>query len=228
MSNRILVIEDDAPSRRLLRAILQPEGFELVMAPDAAAGLKLAAAGVDLVLLDLRLPDLNGLEVLKRLRSLNRRLPVIILTAFGELKTAVEATKLGAVDYLSKPLEHEQLSFAVRRALETSELRAEVEKLRHGAREEAIRELKLFFILQKIATEQNVDVDENELNGRVAMIAAQRGERPEKLKQKMAKDGTLANLYVQMREQKAVDVLLETATIEDVDLQSAGEEKKAE
>ena len=132
MSNRILVIEDDAPSRRLLRAILQPEGFELVMAPDAAAGLKLAAAGVDLVLLDLRLPDLNGLEVLKRLRSLNRRLPVIILTAFGELKTAVEATKLGAVDYLSKPLEHEQLSFAVRRALETSELRAEVEKLRHG------------------------------------------------------------------------------------------------
>jgi len=81
-------------------------------------------------------------------------------------------------------------------------------------RDEAIKELKLFFILQKIATEANVDVEEGDLNSRVAMIAAQRGLRPEKLKQTMAKDGTLANLYVTMREQKAVDELLKKVQIE--------------
>jgi FKBP-type peptidyl-prolyl cis-trans isomerase (trigger factor) len=88
--------------------------------------------------------------------------------------------------------------------------------------------LKLFFILQKIAADQNVDVDEGELNGRIAMIAAQRGLRPEKLKQQMAKDGSLANLYVTMREQKAVDKLLEKAQIEDVELQTNPAEEKKE
>jgi hypothetical protein len=66
-----------------------------------------------------------------------------------------------------------------------------------------------------------VDVDEAELNGRIAMLAAQRGRRPEKVKQEMAKDGTLANMYVQMREQKAVDRLLQQAQIEEVDASDA-------
>ncbi|HXK17963.1 MAG TPA: sigma-54 dependent transcriptional regulator, partial [Polyangiaceae bacterium] len=96
-------------------------------------GLELAAASEpDVVLLDLRLPLMDGLQVLQRLRASHRNLPVIIVTAVGELKTAVEATKLGAFDYLSKPLEHEQLTFAVKRALETRELRVEVEKLRES------------------------------------------------------------------------------------------------
>ena len=114
------------------------------------------------------------------------------------------------------------------RGLPREQIEVNIEKLRHGAREEAIKELKLYFILQKIATDQQVDVDEGELNGRVAMIAAQRGLRPEKLKQQMAKDGTLANLYVTMREQKAVDKLLEKAQIEEVDLQTNPAEEKTE
>jgi trigger factor len=97
---------------------------------------------------------------------------------------------------------------------------AMVQPLLQGAKDEAVKELKLFFILQKIATDTNVDVDEAELNGRIAMLAAQRGERPEKLKQQMAKDGTLANLYIQMREQRALDLILKDAQIEDVDLQT--------
>jgi len=113
------------------------------------------------------------------------------------------------------------------RGLAREQIQANVERLRHGARDEAIRELKLYFILQKIATDQNVDVDESELNGRIAMLAAQRGKRPEKLKQEMAKDGTLANMYVQMREQKAVDKLLEGAQIEEVELQTAPTEEAA-
>jgi len=114
------------------------------------------------------------------------------------------------------------------RGLPREQIESNIEKLRHGAREEAIRELKLFFILQKIATDQSVDVDEGELNGRIAMIAAQRGLRPEKLKQQMSKDGSLANLYVTMREQKAVDQLLEKAQIEEVDLQTNPAEEKKE
>jgi trigger factor len=114
------------------------------------------------------------------------------------------------------------------RGMAREQIEANVERLRHGAKDEAVRELKLFFILEKIAGDQGVDVDEAELNGRVAMLAIQRGQRPEKLKQQMAKDGTLANMYVQMREQKAVDKLLETAQIEEVEIQSASEEKKAE
>ena len=89
----------------------------------------------------------------------------------------------------------------------------------------AARELKLFFILQQISNQQNVDVDEAELNGRIALLAAQRGRRPEKMKQDMAKDGSLSNLYIQMREQKAIDRLLETAQIEEVELAPENEKK---
>jgi trigger factor len=105
------------------------------------------------------------------------------------------------------------------RGMPQHQVEANLERLRGGAKEEAARELKLFFILQKIANERNVDVSEGELNGRIAMLAAQRGRRPEKVKQEMAKDGTLANMYVQMREQKAIDQLLATAQVEEVEAQ---------
>ncbi|MCC7349083.1 MAG: trigger factor [Phycisphaerales bacterium] len=103
------------------------------------------------------------------------------------------------------------------RGIPREEVEGHIEQLRGGAKEEAVRELKLFFILQKVAQDQNVDVDEAELNGRIAMIAAQRDRRPEKLKQEMSKDGSLANLYLQMREQKAIDKILESAQIEEVE-----------
>ena len=105
------------------------------------------------------------------------------------------------------------------RGMPQHQVEANLERLRGGAKEEAARELKLFFILQKIATDQNVDVTEGELNGRIAMLAAQRGKRPEKVKQEMSKDGTLANMYVQMREQKAIDQLLANAQVEEVEMQ---------
>jgi trigger factor len=102
------------------------------------------------------------------------------------------------------------------RGVPREEVEADVERLRGPAREEAARELKLFFILQKVATQQNIDIDEAELNGRIAMIAAQNEQRPEKLKQEMSSNGSLTNLYVQMREQRAIDKILETANIEEV------------
>ncbi len=116
----------------------------------------------------------------------------------------------------------------MQRGLGRDQIEANIDKLRAGADEEAGRELKLFFILQKLSTDLGVDVDEGELNGRIAMLAAQRGRRPEKLKQDMSKDGSLANLYLQMREQKALDKVLETAQIEEVEVAAGGEEKPAE
>ena len=104
------------------------------------------------------------------------------------------------------------------RGMPREQVEANIERLRHGAGDEAVRELKLFFILQKLATDQNVDVDEAELNGRIAMLAAQRDKRPEKLKQEMAKDGTLATMYLQMREHKAIDNVLQNAQIEEIDV----------
>ena len=118
------------------------------------------------------------------------------------------------------------------RGIPQDQIAANLERLRTGARDEAARELKLFFILQKIANDLNIDVDEAELNGRIALLAAQRGRRPEKMKQDMSKDGSLANLYIQMREQKALDKVLEDAQIEEVDMkpeeaQAAGESAAA-
>jgi trigger factor len=107
------------------------------------------------------------------------------------------------------------------------QVEASVEQLRGGAQDEAVRELKLFFILQKIANDQNVDVDEAELNGRIAMLAAQRGRRPEKMKQEMSKDGSLASLYVQLREQTAIDRLLAGAQVEEVDVSDASQAANA-
>src|SRR5258706_2395540 len=106
----------------------------------------------------------------------------------------------------------------MQRGLSRDQIEANIERLRAGADEEAARELKLFFILQKLSTDLGVDVDEGELNGRIAMLAAQRGRRPEKVKQDMAKDGSLSNLYLQMREQKALDKVLESAQVEEVDV----------
>jgi trigger factor len=112
------------------------------------------------------------------------------------------------------------------RGIPRDQVEAQLQHLRVGAVDEAARELKLFFILQKIANDQQTDVEEAELNGRIALLAAQRGARPEKLKQEMAKDGSLANLYVQMREQKALDKILESAQVEEVDVQNEPEKKE--
>ncbi|HWB54049.1 MAG TPA: trigger factor [Tepidisphaeraceae bacterium] len=120
-----------------------------------------------------------------------------------------------AMDLLSRGVSREQIE-------------ANVQSLRTGSKEEAQRELKLFFILQKIANDFAVDVEEPEMNGRIAMLAAYRGLRPEKLKQQMAKDGSLQNLYIQMREQKALDKILETAEIEEVDVTAAQAAEAAE
>lgn len=111
------------------------------------------------------------------------------------------------------------------RGMPREQVQASLEQIKQGADAEAARELKLFFILGRIADERKIEVDEGELNGQVAMLAMNQGQRPEMLRQRMEKDGSLANLYVQLREQKALDALIAEATIEEFE-PSAEEEKQ--
>ncbi|MBE3560263.1 MAG: sigma-54-dependent Fis family transcriptional regulator [Ktedonobacteraceae bacterium] len=131
MSLNILIIDDEPYLPHQFARFLKKHGYEVVIASEGEAGLKeLQCNTFDLVLLDLRLPGINGLEVLERIRRLDTDLPVVILTAYGEVQTAVAAMKAGAVDYLSKGFDLDELLLVVRRALETSAMSRELRQLR--------------------------------------------------------------------------------------------------
>ena len=109
-ASRILIVEDRASLRRLMRRALEQEGYDVTAAESAAEGRRQAAVRrFDLVLTDLKLGDGSGLEVLADCRRHQPEAPVVVLTAFGTVQTAVEAMKLGAADFLEKPLEIDEL-----------------------------------------------------------------------------------------------------------------------
>jgi DNA-binding NtrC family response regulator len=119
MSNgRILIVEDRDSLRRMLELALGQEGYEVESAADGQAGIRLLRERpFDFVLTDLKLPDVSGLEVLGASREAQPRVPVVVLTGYGTVGTAVEAMKLGAYDFLEKPLEIDDLSRLIERAL---------------------------------------------------------------------------------------------------------------
>ena len=129
MTARILVVEDEDKLRRVIELQLKGAGFDVDQAGTAEDALKLADRA-DLILTDLRLPGMNGLELLAQLRRQNSRTPVIVMTAFGTVENAVEAMKAGAVDFLLKPFSLDHLMAVVDKALEVRALRDENEKLR--------------------------------------------------------------------------------------------------
>ena len=127
----ILVIDDEKNLRWALERGLSAEGHRVVTGATAAEGLDLATREPpDLVLLDLRLPDLDGIEVLKRLRAADPRRPVIMITAHGAVETALKAMKEGAYDYVMKPFDLDEMSVLVAKALDLRRLETEVERLR--------------------------------------------------------------------------------------------------
>lgn len=127
---RVLLIDDEARVRTSLKMVLEP-AYEILQAADAQEGLDVfRKEGPDLVLLDVILPGTDGLAVLQTLRSESKMVPVIMLTGTKLVKTAVDAMKLGAADYLSKPFDVEELRLVVDRALESLELQREVKQLR--------------------------------------------------------------------------------------------------
>src|ERR1041385_5698450 len=134
--SKVLVIDDDEMNCSLLRAIFRSENVEIVAAHDGPSGLqRVAEDSPDLIFLDLNLPGMGGLEVLEKVKAARPQLPVIMLTGDGEVRSAVRATKLGAFDYLTKPVDHEEIVLLARRAIETQALYAEVEELRRQVSE---------------------------------------------------------------------------------------------
>ena len=129
----ILIVEDEARMRRLLELNLADDGFQTVSAEDAETGLKLLQNGsVDLVLTDLKLPGMNGLEFLHDVKRFNAALPVIVMTAFGTVETAVDAMKAGAGDYVLKPFSMEEIRIVVHKELDVRRLRDENRSLREA------------------------------------------------------------------------------------------------
>ncbi len=114
---KVLVIEDEPPIRKLLRMGLGTQGHDILEAPNGKAGLKLLAQNPDLVILDLGLPDIQGLELLRMIRARNEKVPIVVLSSRGDEAGKVEALDLGADDYVTKPFGMEELLARMRAAL---------------------------------------------------------------------------------------------------------------
>ncbi|MCL5966601.1 MAG: sigma-54 dependent transcriptional regulator [Deltaproteobacteria bacterium] len=131
MGNRILVVDDEANLRDVLGKILSAEGYAVTGAADGAEGLRLLAAErFDIVLCDIRMPGMGGLEFLSEVRARDLAVPVIMMSAFGTIEMAVEAMKRGAYDYVSKPFMSDEILLLLRNVRERERLIEENEALR--------------------------------------------------------------------------------------------------
>src|SRR6266508_4429057 len=127
----ILVADDDASIRSLLQQLLADEGYAVL---EAATGTEVveqvSQANPDLVIMDVRMPELDGIEALQKVKGTAPKTSVLIMTAFGTSNAAIKAMELGAFDYVTKPFELEKISHTIKRAFEYQDLSAEVEVLR--------------------------------------------------------------------------------------------------
>jgi DNA-binding NtrC family response regulator len=129
----ILIVEDEPKMQRLLDLNLKEEGYDTHSAADAEAGLNiLRQEKIDLVLTDLKLPGMNGLEFLQAVKRTNAAIPVVLVTAYGSVETAVEAMKAGASDYVLKPFSMEEIKLILRKELDVRSLREENRTLREA------------------------------------------------------------------------------------------------
>lgn len=129
----ILIVEDEAKMRRILELNLAEDGFATMTAGDAESALKLLQSGTfDLVITDLKLPGMNGLEFLQAAKRINAALPVVVMTAFGTVETAVDAMKAGAADYVLKPFSLDEMRMVVHKELDVRRLRDENRSLRQA------------------------------------------------------------------------------------------------
>ncbi len=130
IARSILIVDDEENIRKYLGNSLSQDGFEVYSAQYGKEGLNhLIQKHIDLVLLDLNLPDLNGLEVLKEIKKMDAQTNVIIITAYGDISSAVEAIKLGAFDYLPKPFDYNEIKIVIQKALKLISLENRIEVL---------------------------------------------------------------------------------------------------
>ena len=158
---RILIVDDEESFRNVLTVILKKEGYEVEGATNGEEGLnKISSAAFDHVLCDIRMPKMDGLEFLRESQKAGAEAPVIMMSAFGTVDTAIEAMKLGAYDYISKPFKPDEIILTLKKAEERERLRKENELLRRQVKKEYSFENivsknekmnKLFEIIKKVA-----------------------------------------------------------------------------
>ncbi len=135
--SRILVVDDESGMRELLRILLEKEGHEVLTAADGAAGLQLATSRKpSLIISDIRMPKLDGVGLLAGLREQGLEVPVILLTAYASRESAIQAMKLGAFDYITKPFKLEEIKLVIHRAFAEAERRQRPEVAAPGPAEE--------------------------------------------------------------------------------------------
>jgi len=134
MEYRILVIDDEENMLLLFKEILEKEGYKVLTSLDGNGALRIASEQpIDLIVSDLSMPEMDGIEVLKRIKPVQPDIPFIILTGFGTIETAVKAMKLGAYDYITKPIHRDHLLVTVKKAIEYRKLTLEVKRLKEDA-----------------------------------------------------------------------------------------------
>ena len=136
MKPAILVVDDDEVMRQTLSDVLKKKGYVVSTAETGGQTISSIKKQLfDLILLDIRLPDMDGLDVLKRIKEIESDLMVIVMTAYSDVQTAVMAMKSGAYDYIDKPFELEELKILIQKALETQSLKNEIRQLRRQGKE---------------------------------------------------------------------------------------------
>lgn len=131
MKKRILVIDDDELVTSSLKKALSQSGYDVDVALSGKSGIQFVETNLpDLVLLDIFLGDLNGLEVLKKIQLINSDLPVVMITGFADVQTAVNAIKMGAIDFILKPINLDQLELIINKTLKQIDLQKEIQRLR--------------------------------------------------------------------------------------------------
>jgi two-component system response regulator HydG len=133
---RVLVVDDEPSARSGLEKLLRQEGYAVDVAEGGQTALQIAAERPpDVVVTDLKMPKMDGIELLQKMRSTFQHVPVIVVTAFGDVSSAVSAMRAGADDYLTKPVDFDALTLSIERCIERSQLRVEAEQLRRQLRE---------------------------------------------------------------------------------------------
>ncbi|RHG38652.1 response regulator [Fusobacterium varium] len=189
MKKRILITDDEKNIRTTLNYCLTAEGFEIETASNGAEALNMILEqkkNYDLILLDIKMPDMDGMEVLRRLRATKNKTNIIMMTAYGTIKEAVEAMKLNAIDFISKPFTPEQIRMLVKKVF----LREELEEEKLKTYEDYIEYAKLNIIRRKFEESENLlkiaigkSVNSPEAHNLLGVIAECKGKIGEAQKQ---------------------------------------------
>jgi len=138
--HRILIIDDEIIIRKLFTRLLTREKYRVLTASNGKKGIEtVKKEKLDLVILDLKMPEMDGIEALKRIKEINKNIRVIIITAFGTIKSASDALNLGADDFISKPFDIAKIRTTIKNVLKMKKLASEVEELRSNLKNHKVK-----------------------------------------------------------------------------------------